>query len=224
MVEIESYSEIKTFWKATHSDDFWHPFFRLCLLTAQRREEVAAMDRREIDLEEATWTVPGNRTKNGVPDVVHLSSQALAEIARCRSEGHHLFPATPMVDRHGNQIPLKKGTVSGFAKPKARLDRLMGIESDETKKGYDPSTLWRVHDLRRTARSGFARLRVPREVAEKVLNHITGATKLDKIYDRFEYLDERKAALEAWGSLVERIVTEKPVASNVIPMQGVAAI
>jgi integrase len=215
-------AELKTFWKATEGDDLWNRYFRLLLLTAQRREEVAGIERSELDLAKGLWTIPKEKTKNGVPHIVHLSPQAIAEIQRCTSsEGTgYLFPATPMVDRYGNKLPLKKGTVSGYAKPKRRLDTAMGIETDETKKGFDPSKLWRVHDLRRTARSGFARLRVPREVAEKILNHITGNSKLDKIYDRFEYLDERKAALEAWGNLVQRIAFElQDEKSNIVSFQ-----
>ena len=71
----------------------WNRYFRLLLLTAQRREEVAAMDRRELDPEAATWTIPGSRTKNGKEHIVHLSPLALAEIARCPAEGDYLFPA-----------------------------------------------------------------------------------------------------------------------------------
>lgn len=213
--------ELKTFWAATEGDDLWNRYFRLLLLTAQRREEVAGMERSELDLAKGLWTIPRHKTKNGVPHIVHLSPQAIAEINRCTSseDTGYLFPATPMVDRYGNQLPLKKQTVSGYAKPKRRLDKAMGIETDETAKGFDAAKLWRVHDLRRTARSGFARLRVPREVAEKILNHITGNSKLDKIYDRFEYLDERKAALEAWGNLVERIISNADGNSNVVTFQ-----
>jgi hypothetical protein len=56
---------------------------------------------------------------------------------------------------------------------------------------------WQVRDIRRTFRSMLAKLGIPREIAEILLNHITGANKndLDEIYDRYDYLEEKRSAL-----------------------------
>ncbi len=67
--------------------------------------------------------------------------------------------------------------------PKAGADRLSGIER------------WRLHDLRRTARTGLAKLGVPQNVAETVLNHAE-RNVLVSTYDRHEYTDEKRDALE----------------------------
>jgi integrase len=68
---------------------------------------------------------------------------------------------------------------------------------------------WRVHDLRRTCASGLARLGIPPHIVDRVLNHTSGATGgLVGVYQRYEYLDERKQALNAWGECVDRIVRE----------------
>ena len=58
--------ELKAFWHAA-SEQGW-PFenvFKLLLLTGQRREEVAGMRWRELDLDNATWTIAKERCKNG---------------------------------------------------------------------------------------------------------------------------------------------------------------
>ena len=55
-----------------------------------------------------------------------------------------------------------KRPVGGFSKFKARLDRDSGV------------TGWRLHDLRRTARSLMSRAGVPADHAERCLGHVIG--------------------------------------------------
>jgi len=67
---------------------------------------------------------------------------------------------------------------------------------------------WRLHDLRRTAATGMARLNIPPHVVDKVLNHVSGTIRgVAAVYNRFEYLEERRAALEAWGRYVCNLVS-----------------
>ena len=59
----------------------------------------------------------------------------------------------------------------------------------------------------RTAATGMARLNFPPHVVDKVLNHVSGKIRgVAAIYNRFEYLEERRSALEAWGRYVESLV------------------
>jgi integrase len=71
------------------------------------------------------------------------------------------------------------------------------------------------HDLRRTLRTGLARLRVPRDVAERCLNH--ALPEIEAVYNTHDYLDERREALARWGAEVEAIVSS---GSNVVPISG----
>ena len=62
---------------------------------------------------------------------------------------------------------------------------------------------------------------IPPHVADKVLNHTAGTIRgVAKVYNQFKYLDERKAALDAWGRYVEALVYPERAQSNVIAMQG----
>jgi integrase len=81
-----------------------------------------------------------------------------------------------------------KSPSSNFAKVKAELDRLSGVSG------------WTIHDIHRTVRSKLAELGVPREVARKVLNHEDG--KVDRIYNRHEYMAEKREALERWERML----------------------
>jgi integrase len=77
---------------------------------------------------------------------------------------------------------------------------------------------WILHDLRRTAATGMARLNFPPHVVDKVLNHVSGTIRgVAAIYNRFEYLEERRAALEAWGRYVESVIAPS-AAANVVTL------
>ncbi len=81
--------------------------------------------------------------------------------------------------------------VSGFAKAKARLDRLSDVRGR------------RLHDVRRTAVTWMAGAGFPPHVADWRLNHVEGAIcGAAAVYQRGEFLRERKAALEAWAAHV----------------------
>ena len=75
---------------------------------------------------------------------------------------------------------------------------------------------WRLHDLRRTARSLMSRAKVPTDHAERALGHVMGGVR--ETYDRYEYLDEKKAAFEALAGVVELILN--PPANNVVALRG----
>ena len=65
-----------------------------------------------------------------------------------------------------------------------------------------------MRDLRRTFRSMLARLGISREIAEIMLNHVTGGgkTDLDEIYDRYDYLPEKRAALQRLEVHIKKLV------------------
>jgi integrase len=62
---------------------------------------------------------------------------------------------------------------------------------------------WRLHDLRRTARSLMSRAGVAPDIAERCLGHVIPGVR--GVYDRWEYLGEKRAAFEALAGLVEGI-------------------
>jgi integrase len=60
------------------------------------------------------------------------------------------------------------------------------------------------HDLRRTAASFMTKLKIPRLHVEKVLNHSTG--DIAEVYDRHDYLPEKRVALEKWATQLRMIL------------------
>ena len=70
---------------------------------------------------------------------------------------------------------------------------------DKQRGAGNPMPDWSFHDLRRTATTGMARLRIPPHIADAVLNHKSGTIKgVAAVYNRHAYLEERREALEAW--------------------------
>jgi integrase len=156
-------------------------------LTGQRREEVARLPWEELDLARRIWTIPKSRTKNAKAHVVHLSGEALAVVKRTDQRG-------PLVFSLLGTKPFQE-----FSRAKRVLDQLSGV------------TGWRVHDLLRTCVSGMARLGVAPHVADKILNHQTGAISgVAAVYQRHDFLAERRAALDLWGAHVSQLLKEIP--------------
>jgi integrase len=189
--------EIEAVWKAWDVMGYpLGPLGKLLLVTAQRLREVAMMQWVEMDRDNAMWVIPADRTKSGRETEVPLSSLALDILDGLPrfAQRDHVFTTT------SGERP-----VSGFSKMKARTDSFSGV------------TDWRLHDLRRTARTGLAELGVPEIIAEKVLNH-SPRNILTTIYNRHEYADEKRDALERWA-LRLREITE-PAPENVVRMKA----
>lgn len=171
------------------------PAIQLLLLTGQRRAEVFDADRVEIDVEAQLWTIPGHRAKNGVSNLVPLSRDALSVIGRLeqRVESEKLFPARG----NGSNGP------SGFSKTMVRVRDAVARQAKR------PIPHWTLHDLRRTLATGLQRLGVRLEVTEAVLNHISGSRAgIVGVYQRHNYLEEKRQALDAWSREVRRLGTK----------------
>ena len=175
----------------------WGPLVRLLLLTGQRLEEVANMAWPEIDLDKEEWSLPGARTKNGQPHLVHLSQPAL-----------DVLQAIPRVDDQEWVFSTTgRGPVKGFSKAKKKVDEASGV------------TGWQFHDLRRTfATIATETLGASPVVVDRILNHVSGAVKgVAAVYQRGKYLEERERVLDAWGQFLEGGLTS--VEGNVVQLR-----
>lgn len=178
----------------THETWISHPVrlaFKLALVTAQRRAEVAGAAQSEFDLEEGMWTIPGRRSKNGKAHRVPLSGLAIEiikELIRLAGDSPWLIPSP----RGEGKEPINADALSRAV---ARLRKHMRSEH------------FHVHDLRRTAASYMASLGTSRTVIKKVLNHAD--TDITAIYDRYSYDAEKRAALDAWASKLREFIAMK---------------
>jgi integrase len=157
----------------------------LLALTGQRREEVAGLPWEELDLAQRIWTIPKARTKIAKAHIIHLSRQSLTVLKRADQQGPLVFTL------------LGTKRFQDFTHAKRQIDQLTGV------------TGWRLHDLRWTCVSGMARLGVAPHVADKVLNHQSGAISgVAAVYQRHHFLPERQEALERWGTHITKVIIE----------------
>jgi integrase len=181
--------ELRRVWKATETPGPFPALIRFLLLTAARRSEAAELPWSEIG--GADWTLPAARNKTKVDLVRPLSAAALAVIAA--------QPRTsPYVFAKDDGRPLR-----GFSAHKKVLDEASGV------------TGWRLHDLRRTARSLLSRAGVPPDHAEQCLGHVLPGIRVT--YDRHKYYPEKKRAYEALADQIDGIVNPT---DNVIALRG----
>jgi len=178
--------EIIYIWRTAEIIGFpFGKFFQLLLLTAQRRTELAQIKWSEFDFERKLLTIPMERTKTDRAHLVPLSAQSITVLQSIPKRFDHVFCSDHRnPDRH---------PISGFSKAKAELDRLSTIRD------------YTLHDFRRTAATGMAMLKHPPHVIDKVLNHVV-SQKGRRIYLRFEYLDERRLALDDWGAHIAKLI------------------
>jgi integrase len=182
--------ELCKVWRTAEECGVYGYYLHFLLLTAARRSEVAGMTWAEIS--GSDWTLPAARNKTKL-DLVRPLSRAAQDILE------ELPKAVGFVwSANGGAR-----AISDFAGFKRKLDAASDVKD------------WRLHDLRRTARSLMSRAGVPSDHAERCLGHVIGGVR--GVYDRHEYHAEKARAFEALAALIERIVSG---GGEVVPMRG----
>ena len=183
---VLDHREIAAIWRAAGGLGAYGDVVRLLLLTGCRRGEVGGMEWCELDLEGATWRIPGTRMKNGKPHLVFLTPPAIAILAARERLGGHVFA--------------RRGPLQHWSQGKAKLDAASGVADS-----------WRVHDLRRTVATELQRLGIRLEVAERILAHaLTAGSKsgVAGVYQRHRFDDEARDAWHRWADRLLEIVGE----------------
>jgi integrase len=197
--------ELRLVWNAADSEGWpFGPILKVMILTGQREGEVAGMRWRELDLEGKLWTLPARRVKNDELHTVPLPDAAV-----------EIIKGLPHIKTsEGFVFASRRGAaVTGFSRAKDRID-----EATTKATQGKPLPAWVLHDLRRTVASGMARLGIQLPVIEKVLNHKSGTFRgIVGVYQRHTYEPEKCAALGAWASHVESVVSGKP-RDDIVPI------
>jgi integrase len=182
---VLSDDEIRRVWRALDDDDFGD-IMRLLFLSGARKSEFADLAWSEIDFANRQVCLPAARVKNRKAFTIFLSRPAIDILRRRKPR-----PGSEFVFGVG------AGGFSGWGRAKRRLDFKTGI-----------LVPWIVHDIRRsTATLMGDKLKVAPHIIEATLNHISGhKAGVAGIYQRSEYKDERRAALEAVGDYIAALV------------------
>jgi integrase len=215
---VLSADEIRTMW-AQLTDatmlESTRRIVRLCLVTGQRVGEIAGMTRDEIDLDNCTWIIPATRSKNKHEHSVPLSGLALVIIRE------QIGALEALAKRKGRAIPRfvfpgpgARAAVSGAAVAKA-VKREQQAGKGGMIMGIAP---WTPHDLRRSAATHMEQIGVSPFIVGHVLNHrsVTRATVTSRIYARYDYVTEKRQALDLWADRLAGIL----MGSDVVPLRA----
>jgi integrase len=171
--------ELAAVWAATDALDWpWREYVRMLVLLGQRRTEVAAMQWSHLDLQARVWNIPpGKMDRARVLPLPAAVIEILGSLPRIE-DVDHVF---------GSRL-------TSFATMKRKLDQLSGV------------TGWRLHDLRRSFATNQQRLGTKLEVTEELLGHRSGSRSgVIGVYQRFDFADEQRLALQRWADRVARL-------------------
>jgi integrase len=197
--------EIKAVWNKLEKDSTApKKALQLILLTGQRPGEVVGLPWEELNPKDSLWLLPGSRAKNGLANIVPLSSHALRIIEKQREvlaaqrqkrekKGLETMPSAYVFPcRHITKD--KPMSVYAIDQVAQNISQELGIP------GFTP------HDLRRTCSTKLGEMLVPGHLIDRITNHKpVGIT--DRIYNKYDYLQEKREALNAFGARLLRIVS-----------------
>ena len=182
--------ELRAVWRHAETAGAYGALIQLLLLTAQRRDKVLDIKWNDITAH-GVWVIRAEEGEKENAEALKLPEVAL-----------RIINAQPRFANNPYVLAGRSGGRRGFnSRDKSTFDKACGV------------TGWRLHDLRRTARSLMSRAKVQSEHAERVLGHAIGG--VEGVYDRHSYTDEKAHALRKLAALIEMIV--HPPADNVLP-------
>jgi integrase len=162
---------------------------KILLATGQRRGELALARWRDIDFTGKTWLIPAEHSKTGAAHTVPLSDFALHEFERLKvaavPRAQFVFPS------EGNTAPIDPKLITRVV-----------ARNQKSFKEHEIAA-FTAHDLRRTVRTGLAKLEIENDIAERVLAHKLPGMR--GVYDRHDYLPEMRIALDKWATYLDTL-------------------
>jgi integrase len=201
---ILSDDELRAVWLACDGNDHFSRIIRLCILTGQRRSEIAHLERPMIRGERITLPPKLTGNKNSQEHIFPIGPMAQAILLHGQIDkmsGKIGSNPQDLEKLEGYLFPARKtwrgaGTVyNAWNKDKPKLDARSGVIG------------WVIHDLRRTFSSNWARLEIPIEVTEKYINHISGRQSgVQGIYNRYNYWEPMERAVARYENFLAALV------------------
>jgi len=189
-------AELRDVWAALQ---FVHPAFsailRALTFSALRRDEMANLQYSEI-IDDDVIVIPGERMKTGKPHAVPLTPELRKII---ESRGKPKNAAFVFWARKGGSRPFQ-----GWSRQKILLDK--HINRIRAARGDREMPAWRLHDLRRTARTWMGRAGVDKDIAELILAHAKESVRA--AYDLGEYVDQKRDGLLRLEAYILKILSK----------------
>lgn len=188
--------ELRAIWHAADSLGYpYGPWIKLLMLTGQRRSEWMQASRAEIDFDGRVLDIPAGRYKTGRDHTVPLVGPAWEIVSSLpvQSGGDFLFSTTGGAK-----------AINSAGRAKRKLDKLAlaALQRNDPDAALTP---WQIHDLRKTCETRLAMLGIIQEHRDPVLGHAKQG--MQRIYNKHEYLDEKRAALDKYATHLMGVVS-----------------
>jgi len=185
---VYSIEELQRIWTAIElQEEPVQTVLKMLLYCGQRSTETKTARWKDIDFDKRVWVIPEEKTKASRRQEVPFSNQVLKLlIKRKRGKSECVFESSR----------LKNEPIWWLQKASDRIKDISGVSD------------FRIHDLRRTAASYMAQLGTDRTTLGKVLNHksLAGDDQVTAIYDRYDYMKEKREALQKWADYLDKII------------------
>jgi integrase len=178
---------------------------RILLATGTRIGELVQAEWSNVNFEAGEWTIPVEHSKTKKAFTIPLPPMVAGWFAELQAMAFGSRYVLPIRTRnHGveGDDHMEPVTLN------AALNTLAKTLGDKCRR-FTP------HDLRSTMRSHLGVLGVDVLIAERCLNHSLGG--LVAVYDKHDYLPERRRALELWAAKLATI--EAGIPFNVVPLR-----
>ena len=192
---ILSDDELRTVWYAADKiEGHFGAIVKLLILTGQRRSEIGSLRGDWLDLTNNTCSLPATITKNKRSHTFPVGKLALDVLSTLGFGYSKTDDKCPLFPARGKP----NSPFNGWSKSKAQLDKLAKIEP------------WTLHDLRRTYVTTLQRLKVPLEVREALINHVSGQSRsgVAGVYNRHTYWDEMAEAVTHYEQWLQRLLRQ----------------
>ena len=192
---VLSLEEARAVWKAAQAEPYPSgSLICLLMLTGARLREIGNAQLGWLDRANACLDIPAEAYKTRESTIIPLIPQAVEIVQRIPKP-----PRGPyLISSNGGRRPVWTVTPEALKRIRDGAEAELGRKIEH----------WTIHDLRRTAATHMARLGVDEIVVERVLGHRIGGVK--GVYNRYRYIDEKRAALQLWAA---ELLAE-PTASN----------
>jgi integrase len=175
----------------------------LMLSTLMRVGEVSAAQWSWVDEEAATLSIPSEVAKNGQRHTVHLSPFAIRILAclRVLAAG-----STFLIPDKTGRAGVGEKTITKLLIDRQRPEGGLKGRTSQASALVLPGGRWSSHDLRRTGATIMREAGVDPAVIERCLNHVDGETRLQKTYQVVKLHDQRRAAFDRLGTVLDNLV------------------
>ena len=205
-----SLDEIKRYWQALDAEPAGAAAaLRLCLLTAQRQQNILGMRVDQLALEDRLWIVPASTTKTAQTYKVPLSTAAVGIIKARIAE---VEEAEQKRAKRGRREPCAVTWLFSGKSGKKPTDRNLTGNAHRSACRRAGIVGYAAHDSRHTYASHMDQMGIPRLIWDPIMGHSQNG--MADLYSGHDFAQQRLNAMERWADRISTALGENVISIN----------